>query len=186
MRFLLGALMVLTLCGPVVAQKGVGGGWAERLIVVVPLIGAGTFDDPVRPALPLEQLGSQDGVGYRYELSDDKRSAIVFLTSARVGRLRELAAKAQGLGVGLQVIEHERLGKAGTEVELKKLKKDLSLEKLAGLPPPSPPATAAKGEVESERASFASGFGGQGCFVVGGVDLCGSGVRNAGVFDRLL
>jgi len=134
MRFLLGALMVLTLCGPAVAQKGAGGGWAERLILVVPMIGAGTFEDPVRPALALEQLGSQDGVGYRYEVSDDKRSAIVFLTSARVGRLRELPAKAQGLGVGLQVIEHERLGKAGTEVELKKLKKDITLEKLAGLP----------------------------------------------------
>jgi len=134
MRFLLGALMVLTLCGPVAAQKGVGGGWAERLIVVVPMIGAGTFDDPVRPALGLEQLGSLDGVGYRYEVSDDQRSAIVFLTSARVGRLRELPVKAQGLGVGLQVIEHDRLGKAGTEVELKKLKKGLTLEKLAGLP----------------------------------------------------
>ena len=104
------------------------------MIVVVPMVGKGTFDDPVRPGLPLEALGSREGVGYRYELSDDKRSAIVYLTTGRVGRLKELPAKAQGLGLGLQVIEHERLGKAGVEVELRKIRKDLTLERLAGLP----------------------------------------------------
>ncbi len=134
MRFFLGAVMVLTLCGPVAAQKGAGGGWAERMILVVPMVGKGSFDDPVRPGLPLEQLEGLETVGFRYELSDDGRSAIVFLTSGRIGRLKELPAKAQGLGLGLQVIDHERLGKAGLDVELKKLKKDLTLERLAGLP----------------------------------------------------
>ena len=138
-------MWVLTLCGPVLAQTGEGGGWAERMIVVVPMTGKWSFEDPVRPALALEQLGGSEGVGYRYEVSDDKRSAIVYLTSARVGRLRELPAKAQGLGVGLHVIEHERLGKAGTEVELRKLRKDLSLEKLAGLPVLDAAALAAGG-----------------------------------------
>jgi hypothetical protein len=40
--------------------------------------------------------------------------------------LRELPAKAQGLGLGLQVIDYAPLGKAGVEVELKKLKKGLT------------------------------------------------------------
>ena len=42
--------------------------------------------------------------------------------------------EAQGLGLGSQVVDHEALGKAGVEVELKKIRKDLTLEKLVGLP----------------------------------------------------
>ena len=141
MRVFLGAVVVFALCGPVVAQTWGG----ERLIVVVPLVGKGTFDDPVRPELPWEALGSREAVGYRWELSDDKRQAIVFLTSGRVGQLRALPAKAQGLGLGLRVIEHERLGKDGVEVELRKIRKDLTLEKLAGLPVLDAAALAAGG-----------------------------------------
>lgn len=133
MRLLSGLLLVLTLSVPAVGQKGPNAGWAERMIVVVPMIGKGTFDDPVRPGLPLEQLDSREGIGYRYELSDDGRSAVVYLLSARVGKLRALPAKAQGLGLGLQVIEHERAGKAAVEIELRKFRKDLTLERLAGL-----------------------------------------------------
>lgn len=104
MRFLLSAAAVLTFCGPLVAQTASGRDWAERMIVVVPMTGKGTFEDPVRPALPVEQLDGRDGVGYRYEMSDDKRSAIVFLTSARVGarrRAQGIASEGAGARVGL-------------------------------------------------------------------------------------
>jgi hypothetical protein len=47
------------------------GGNGERFLVLVPMVGAGTFADPRRPAFLREA-----GVAFRYQLSDDGATAI--------------------------------------------------------------------------------------------------------------
>lgn len=57
----------------------------SRLICIVPMVGAGTYDDPKRPLYapkPEEQSNKGDGIiSYRFELSDDGKTALVELVA---------------------------------------------------------------------------------------------------------
>jgi hypothetical protein len=82
----------------------------ERIIAVVPLIGAGTYADPRRPlfAPDSKDLHNPNGIhSYRWEASDDGRHAIVefvardraallpILNDARVVRASRKAASTK-------------------------------------------------------------------------------------------
>ena len=67
MRYFLAVLSLMA----VSAQSARIGGNGERFLVLVPMVGAGTFEDPKRPAFLREA-----GVAFRYQLSDDGATAI--------------------------------------------------------------------------------------------------------------
>jgi len=73
---------MVCLCG-LTRGQGPGFAGAERMIVVVPLVGAGTMDDPRRP-LGMPVRGLPPGVTeMTYVLSDDQKLAIVELTALK-------------------------------------------------------------------------------------------------------
>ncbi len=66
-RYLLAILSLMALS----AQSARVGGNGERFLLLVPMVGAGTFADPKRPAYLREA-----GDGFRYQLSEDGATAI--------------------------------------------------------------------------------------------------------------
>jgi hypothetical protein len=58
-------------------QKVAPGNVHERMIVVVPWTGKGSFDDPIRPLFAPVKPDPNGILSYSYEPSDDKRYAIV-------------------------------------------------------------------------------------------------------------
>ncbi|MCX6633452.1 MAG: hypothetical protein NTW28_38140 [Candidatus Solibacter sp.] len=130
-------LLLTVLPGLVQAQgRVVGDGWAERLVVVVPMTGKGTYDDPRRPDLGTLEAKDTALTGWRYELSDDGKNAIVLLSGAHLGQARAVTAKASLAHA--TVYERGRHSKEEIETEMRKFRKDFSLERLVGIPTLAP------------------------------------------------
>ena len=117
-------------------------GWAERVVVIVPITGNGTYEDPRRPDLGELQTKGADPMSYRWEPSDDGKFAIVLLSSSKTGAARTTATQAkskaqlQGLSPSLdEVFERGKHSKAEIETAIKHIKKDFTMESLAGVPP---------------------------------------------------
>jgi len=118
----------------------------ERILCVVPMVGAGTYEDPRRPAFaptaadfratdasitlsetpnPGDQASDPKIVAYSYQLSDDGQFALVEFVARDQIAFREIyAAQAQGIKVFKKGIQSR------TEIlrEFRKYKRDFNLE----------------------------------------------------------
>lgn len=113
---------------------------ARRLtsvIVVSPMVGKGTYDDPRRPAVIKVAEKQQEGervASYRYLISDDGRSAIVEISGLDGGKRADLRTRTD---LATDVIEKEQMRKEDAENVLKRVKKDFRWEDLAGVRVPA-------------------------------------------------
>jgi hypothetical protein len=136
MRIFIGLTMMLCLAGAVAQAQGPGVPHAgmERMIVVTPMIGAGTLADPRRP-LGMPPEGLPAGVeSLSYVLSDDGKFAIVQVVSRKRLSLTTLAAAVAALPQGRDVATFAPHLHSRDVVEraLKLLKKDFRMEEFLG------------------------------------------------------
>lgn len=102
----------------------------EKVIAVVPMVGAGTYADPKRPLFAPASLDGQSGiVGYSFQMSDDGKFAIVeFAARSR----RALLPILNSGRTDVKAFVKGRDRKEDIELEIKKFKKDFDAEKLSG------------------------------------------------------
>lgn len=109
---------------------------AKRLtsiIVVSPMVGRGTYDDPLQPAvIRASEKKDEDGrgVSFRYLLGDDGRTAIVEISGLSGAKRADLKTKTD---LATEVIERETTKKEEVETVLKRVKKNFRWEDLAGV-----------------------------------------------------
>lgn len=106
------------------------------IIVVSPMVGKGTYDDPRRPAVIRARLGegAEARIGYRYLISDDGRSAIVEISGLdNAGRAAIKASPDQAS----EVFERDKSTKEDVETVLKRVKKEFRWEDFAGVTVPA-------------------------------------------------
>jgi hypothetical protein len=105
----------------------------ERVLVVVPMVGAGTYADPRRPlfAPPPGQLRTAKGIhSFSYEVSDDGKFALVEFVALDRSALAPLLTDVRVL----KAFEKGKHKKADIERELKIFKKDFRADTFAGSP----------------------------------------------------
>jgi hypothetical protein len=98
-----------------------------RVMVVVPLVGKGTFADPVRPAFSpatTKQLSDSGILSYQWEASDDGKYAIVEYAARSRAPLLALLRDSR-LVVGF---EKGRVKKDDVEKVLRKYKRDFAVD----------------------------------------------------------
>jgi hypothetical protein len=105
----------------------------ERLLCVVPMVGAGTPDDPRRPMYaPLPARGaepSQDGIiAFSFQESDDGRYAIVEFVARDRAAFREIL---QDRRAEVKVFDKGTARRSDIETEFRKHKRDFDLDDLA-------------------------------------------------------
>jgi hypothetical protein len=129
-------LAALFLCASLVAQQRVDPrNMYERALCIVPMVGAGTQEDPRRPQYaPLPPAPgtppSRDGIiAFSYQLSDDGQFALVELVAVDRKAFKEVLADVNPNVKAFVKGQHQR---ADIETEFKKLKKDFSLDKFPG------------------------------------------------------
>lgn len=115
---------------PAQSQRSQGAA-LERMIVVVPMVGAGTADDPRRPmGMPAGDAKPDSPIGYRYVISDSGQLAIVELTAPSRKHfdtaLTAYGASAQAFGPRL----HDR---ATVEKALRLIRRDFDLDSFLGV-----------------------------------------------------
>jgi hypothetical protein len=101
-----------------------------KRLLAVPMVGAGTWEDPKRPAFVRES-----GVPFRYQVSDDGTMALVEASPrnlAEMGKLDALAEKEPRA----KVFRPEKDRVADVVAEFKKLKRDFDVESFARLGAP--------------------------------------------------
>jgi hypothetical protein len=96
----------------------------EVAVLVVPLEGRGTGDDPVRPALHLPA-----GVSWRWIPSDDGRLAIVEVSAPSARMLAPLRGDARP---EVRLFERGRDSREDVEREIRRIRKDFTLERFPG------------------------------------------------------
>jgi hypothetical protein len=103
----------------------------ERLVCVVPMIGAGTPSDPRRPMYAPVPGGqpSRDGIiAFSYQLSDDGKFALVeFVARDHAGLAGILADK--DLRTDVKVFEKAKTRRADIEKEFRRHKKDFDFSR---------------------------------------------------------
>lgn len=128
-RLTLLAVLVFGLVPPVSSQPRVDPkNLYERLICVVPMVGAGTYTDPRRPLFaPTQADVTGDGIiQFSFEESDDGKFAIVEL----VARDRKaFAAILADRRPEIKVFEKGKHSRAEIETELKKYKRNFDTDK---------------------------------------------------------
>ena len=105
----------------------------ERVICIVPMIGAGTPDDPRRPmfAPPQPDPNGRSGIiGFSYELSDNGKFALVEFVAHDVAALSDILS---GEHSDVKAFEKGKAGKADIESEFRKYKKNFDLNKFRGV-----------------------------------------------------
>lgn len=90
--------IAVALLSPALAQRNPAPG-ADRLYsrawAVVPLTGAGTLADPIRPKHAPAALGGRSGIlAYSFVLSDDGKHAIVIFVGSNLSALNDLLTDA--------------------------------------------------------------------------------------------
>ena len=128
------ALLVLSHCS-IRAQELDKVRRLTSIIVVSPMVGKGTYDDPRRPAVMGARRGEEADarIGYRYLISDDGRSAIVEISGLDgAGRAAIKASPDQAS----EVFERDKSTKEDVETVLKRVKKDFQWEDFLGVAVP--------------------------------------------------
>jgi hypothetical protein len=104
----------------------------ERLIMVVPMVGAGTYADPRRPLYaPLPPARgvapSRSGIiAFCYQISDDGRSALVeFVARDRSGFKQILEDRRSDV----KIFEKGKAKRAEIEAEFRKYKKNFDFDR---------------------------------------------------------
>ena len=121
----------------------------ERVLLIVPMVGAGTPGDPRRPmGIPAGGIASDTPVNFRYVCSDDGKTAIVLLSAQQRAHIDALLVRtglvdaitpsqllsAPGSAYLFDPKQHAR---ATVEAVFKTLRKNGSLESfLSGMPLP--------------------------------------------------
>ena len=121
---ILSALFVILLTCPSLRAEGGG-----KTLLTVPMVGAGTWEDPKRPAFVRET-----GVPFRYQVSDDGLTAIVEAmprTLAESAKLDDLAKKEPRA----RLYRPEKDKQSDVLIELKKQKRDFDESAFTGLIP---------------------------------------------------
>ena len=112
----------------------------ERVLVVCPLVGKGTYADPKRPALVPAQVKTEGSrgldvvLGYAWVASDDGQRAIVEIIVRDETALREFRREA---GTVAEAVLYER-GKqpvATVDEALRRVKKDFDRRSLRAVAP---------------------------------------------------
>lgn len=99
----------------------------ERIIAVVPMIGAGTYADPKRPLFTPAPEDKQSGiVAFSYVLSDDGKSAIVEIAARDAKALTPLLQSGRN---DVLIFRKGKDRKEDIERELKRFKSDLTLNR---------------------------------------------------------
>jgi len=105
----------------------------ERVWAVVPMIGTGTADDPLRPAYipapsPPGTPVSTDGIiGFTMQLTDDGKHAIVQFVARDRAAFKDLLADKSP---DVKVFEKGKAKKDDIEKEFRKFKKDFDLDQM--------------------------------------------------------
>ena len=96
----------------------------DRVYAAVPLIGSGTWNDPIRPMYVPAPNNSKapPKLSFTYQLSDDKKTALVEFISRDKASLNAIRLAAAAPGV--KVFDPKVHGKSEIETEFKRLKKD--------------------------------------------------------------
>jgi len=126
-------LIVSAVCHEMAAGQNMAAfGAGEVILVVSPLAGKGTLDDPVRPAIvaQLKQAIGTKPIRYRWIPSDDKKLAVVEIRVMEP----EVAAEGRRIAASMpQTSYFERGAKSRAEVleEIRKVRKDFTFEHFA-------------------------------------------------------
>lgn len=122
----------------------------DRILCVVPMIGKGTWDDPRRPMFtPTRSERSQresllliaprnekiaalntEIVGYRYEVSDDGRFALVEFQARSARAFDHILARKDA---GIKIFQPGRSRREEVEAEFRKHKKDFDWKRFWGV-----------------------------------------------------
>ncbi|MFN0104739.1 MAG: hypothetical protein ACKV2U_21955 [Bryobacteraceae bacterium] len=116
---------LLLLCAAafvVSAQPARIGGSGERILVAVPMVGAGTWADPRRPAMLREA-----GVAFRFELSDDGATAIAEVSPRGPLELKNLESQLK-TDARAKVFRPSKDKQTDVQDEIRKVKKDFDIE----------------------------------------------------------
>lgn len=108
-----------------------------RVVAVVPMIGAGTADDPRRPLyspLPKPQGSKQvqDILGFTSQMSDDGKFALIELVGRNRAALTDILNDKR---TDIKVFEKGKVRPEDIEAEFKKYKKDFDVKKAGGSRP---------------------------------------------------
>jgi len=102
----------------------------ERLICIVPMVGAGTYDDPKRPLLapkPSEVAADGSGiVSFRFEVSDDGKTALVELIATNRAALKPILQTTRG---DVRIFEKGKATKEEITTAFRPHKKDFDADK---------------------------------------------------------
>lgn len=105
-----------------------------RLLAIMPLSGAGTYADPVRPQLPPGARDASTGISFNWIPSDDGRWAIVELSARDRASLLPVL---QDRRPGVLTFERGRVSRTTVEVELRRYRKNFQWEDLVGVQRPA-------------------------------------------------
>ena len=119
----------------------------ERVLLVVPMTGKGTPEDPRRPlGLPANTVNAATPVGFRYLVADDGKTAIVLLSSPHRAHIDSLLVDAglvsphaptQILSTtsGARIFDPKESDHDSAETALKAFRKDFNLDAFLGNAP---------------------------------------------------
>src|SRR5262245_23933839 len=132
-------VVVVCLCGSLLAQHRVDPqNRYERVLCVVPMVGAGTPEDPKRPQYaPLPPTPgkppSRDGIiAFSYQVSDDGKLALVEFVAFSPAAFKDLLADTNP---NIKVFRKAKDRRLDIEAEFKKHKKDIDLNSLGVVVP---------------------------------------------------
>ena len=105
----------------------------EQLFAVVPMAGAGTFEDPRRPLFALRpgETGTPDAppiLSFTYEVSDDGRFALVVFSAADRAAFAHIRASGRA---DVKWFERGRATKDEIEREFRRFKRDFDAARFA-------------------------------------------------------
>ncbi len=118
------------------ASWGQGKTHGRVVVAIVPLVGAGTAEDPRRPmyAPKPKEMGREGALDFQYVLSDDRRWAIAAFSAGRVTveAMEALDAVERSREPGVRAFSRGKDKREDVETEARKLKKDFDLDELLG------------------------------------------------------
>lgn len=126
------ALLISICLVPLSAQNARIGAGSGKTLLAVPMIGAGTWADPKRPAFVRES-----GVSFRYQLSDDGAMALVEASPRNLAEMAKLDGFVKN-DARAKMFRPGKDKKSDVEAEFKKLKKDFDPESFGRLTPQGP------------------------------------------------
>ncbi len=124
-------LLIVCLCAPILAQQRVDPRKThERVLCVVPMVGSGTSDDPLRPQyapLPTSSGTPASGGGiiaFTFQVSDDGNFALAEFVALTRDGFKDLLADPNP---SIKVFFKGRDKRSDIEAEFKKHKKNIDL-----------------------------------------------------------